>query len=604
MRSTILVAALGLWACDDRIPGQCTADSDCKVGDICYSGFCIMDDVDAGPADAGDAGTADAADAGTADAADAARADAGDAGRVDGGDAGPADAGADGGVDAGPMCDAGFQPADGGCVDVDECAADSKLCELGTCKNTEGTYQCQCPDGYAGKACESCAEGYQRDLQAGTCVRLEYRCSSTDCGASIQTRKCQGAFCTDWAVATACAAGAICSSDGKSATCTECGSYGCTAGKCNACSSGACCKSGAVAAATVECKAWDEFRCSGASCGARAEKRHLSQHCDGRSFDCSGAITASDWGVATQCAGDQLCQSNGLSAASCVGCPLGCAGGECKLCNDGVCCDKTAGKFRPSSFACAYPMSFRCTGSTCGAGAQTRTSTQYCSGTSAACDGAVVEGAWTTTQCGGQQLCVTDAATYASCQACDHGCSGSACWPQCNPAGPCCTSTGYRSDCWYDSSTTLEWQNPGTAFLPEVQELDGAIAHCSARGPGWRVPTIDELRSLVRGCAIQQTGGACRVTGQCTSYDCWSPSCGFCEFLKGSGANRQYLPQELLETDHKPTLEQESFYWSNTRVSDFSDPHYWFVKFSSASLDYDRGGNDWKSMRVRCTRTR
>lgn len=598
MRNSILVAALCLWACDDRIPGQCTADSDCRVGDICYRGFCIMDDADAGPADAGDAGTADAADAARADAGDAGSVDAGDAARADAGDAGPADAGADGGLDAGPTCDAGFLPADGGCVDVDECAAGSKLCGLGTCKNTEGSYQCRCPDGYAGKACESCAEGYQRDLQAGTCVRLEYRCSSTDCGASIQTRKCQGAFCTDWAVATACAAGAICSSDGKSATCTECGPYGCTAGKCNACSSGACCKSGAVAAATVECKAWDEFRCSGTSCGARAEKRHLSQLCDGRSFDCTGATTASDWSVAAQCSGDQLCQSNGLSSASCVGCPLGCAGGECKLCNSGVCCDEAAGKFRPSSFACAYPQAYGCTGNTCGAGAQTRTSTQYCSSKSAACDGTVVEGAWTTTQCGGQELCSTDWATYAKCQTCEHGCSNGACWPQCNPAGPCCTSTGYRSNCWYDSSTRLEWENPSPATY--FKALKDAAGHCAERGNGWRVPTISELRSLVRGCAATQTNGSCAVTDQCSSSSCWE-NCGNCALKQGPGKDHQYWSSEL---DESIQIDNGLHYWSNTFLPDHPEG-IWLLNYYSASIFWQNasGEGPYNRLRVRCTRS-
>ena len=34
-------------------------------------------------------------------------------------------------------------------LDVDECAEDSSLCQpTGTCKNTEGGYTCECPEGY------------------------------------------------------------------------------------------------------------------------------------------------------------------------------------------------------------------------------------------------------------------------------------------------------------------------------------------------------------------------------------------------------------------------------------------------------------------------
>lgn len=34
------------------------------------------------------------------------------------------------------------------CVDIDECALNPKLCKPGVCKNMNGSYTCECPDGY------------------------------------------------------------------------------------------------------------------------------------------------------------------------------------------------------------------------------------------------------------------------------------------------------------------------------------------------------------------------------------------------------------------------------------------------------------------------
>ena len=48
----------------------------------------------------------------------------------------------------------------------------------------------------------------------------------------------------------------------------------------------------------------------------------------------------------------------------------------------------------------------------------------------------------------------------------------------------------------------------------------------------WRLPNIDELRTLVQECSGSVTGGGCKVSDarNCLSYDsCWSTSC-LCKF--------------------------------------------------------------------------
>ena len=70
-----------------------------------------------------------------------------------------------------------------------------------------------------------------------------------------------------------------------------------------------------------------------------------------------------------------------------------------------------------------------------------------------------------------------------------------------------------------------------------------ALAHCDALTFGglddWRSPTIDELRSLVRGCYSTETGGSCPWTDECTE-DCGDFSCEGCEAMAGPGVDGCY----------------------------------------------------------------
>jgi hypothetical protein len=120
------------------------------------------------PGDAGEAGVVTVTDAGATDAAapgssdgaidaaaDAGPADSGAA--VDAGDAG-AEAGAvndagvtDASADTAVSCGAGYLLKNGTCEDIDECFEGTHQCHTtATCKNTAGTYDCECPLGYSG----------------------------------------------------------------------------------------------------------------------------------------------------------------------------------------------------------------------------------------------------------------------------------------------------------------------------------------------------------------------------------------------------------------------------------------------------------------------
>lgn len=82
---------------------------------------------------------------------------------------------------------------------------------------------------------------------------------------------------------------------------------------------------------------------------------------------------------------------------------------------------------------------------------------------------------------------------------------------------------------WTDAITCLTWQDP---LFVELKDWADAVAACDnlelAGYADWRLPTLDELRSLARGCAATVTGGPCAVTDDCLQSSCWSDVCQGC----------------------------------------------------------------------------
>ena len=108
---------------------------------------------------------------------------------------------------------------------------------------------------------------------------------------------------------------------------------------------------------------------------------------------------------------------------------------------------------------------------------------------------------------------------------------------------------------WYDSSTGLHWQEPPA----NRRAWESANDYCSTLILGgksdWRLPTIDELRSIVVNCPRHERDGACGIHNDCATSSCFE------------GCN-EYCPEGGGPTDgcywKSPLTGGCTFYWSST----------------------------------------
>lgn len=116
---------------------------------------------------------------------------------------------------------------------------------------------------------------------------------------------------------------------------------------------------------------------------------------------------------------------------------------------------------------------------------------------------------------------------------------------------------------------SLCWEINPSQTRYTASEING---HCDkldlAGHTDWRVPTIDELRSLVTGCVMTGTGGACGIT------DATPESTDYNALCKGCGTDTScYSPTEL----NNPC----GTYVSSTRQA---DGYLWTITFDDASV--------------------
>jgi len=145
-----------------------------------------------------------------------------------------------------------------------------------------------------------------------------------------------------------------------------------------------------------------------------------------------------------------------------------------------------------------------------------------------------------------------------------------------------------------DSRNGLVWQ-----ARAEYQGWADARAACEsltlAGHEDWRLPTVDDHRAMLAGCAKTGTGGLCGVTVECWRMNCASDTSCFwgCGKSNGPGANACYL-SGLLEQPCQT-------YWSSTQAEKdgMGTARAWVVSYLDAAISVAPvSGDAW----YRCVR--
>ncbi len=159
--------------------------------------------------------------------------------------------------------------------------------------------------------------------------------------------------------------------------------------------------------------------------------------------------------------------------------------------------------------------------------------------------------------------------------------NGSVCktFPQCSPSSetPC-----------KDSLSGLIW----SAKSPDTMDWQSAVAYCEDSTEDgfkdWRLPTINELRTLIRYCSETMLGGSCAVRDpDCLEVYCCDTNKCRCEF-----------DWDIYDAGGYSRFGENVTLWSSSVVSDYSVA-VWTLSFSDALLIFNRKS---ESDYVRCVR--
>ena len=138
-----------------------------------------------------------------------------------------------------------------------------------------------------------------------------------------------------------------------------------------------------------------------------------------------------------------------------------------------------------------------------------------------------------------------------------------------------------------DSSSGLSWSARASSKMIWQNAVDYCSSYSEGGLSGWHLPTISELRTLIKNCDGTVTGGSCGVTDSCLSDSCGIGSC-YCSSMENNGGYYSKLGD-----DDTIAL------WSSSIVDIPVYDIAWIVYFKSGYVFYN---SKTISFNVRCVR--
>ena len=174
------------------------------------------------------------------------------------------------------------------------------------------------------------------------------------------------------------------------------------------------------------------------------------------------------------------------------------------------------------------------------------------------------------------------------------------------------SDSGSGSSSSSDSCTTIDG-NMWSSKSSDKMKWRDAVSYCNhltvCGYSDWHLPTISELRTLIKNCSGTVTGGSCGVTDNClSSSECRNDACSGCDYDSNvkysklgdigwfwSSSTLSYGEARLRAVP----LGDTGWFWSSSTRSD-SSGYAWRVNFSYGRV-YSNDKDDSNGY-VRCVR--